>query len=127
MQIYSGLPQVWSRATLTSERSSPLLDEIWRHTDGYEIENKVYNTVDKSRPPPRRALSFQKSLWLYNMSSFTNSAEHRKYVDGVLREELELLYVRVPGFFEAFFGEIEGLKPAPQVVFERYKEGDKPF
>jgi hypothetical protein len=44
--------------------------------------------------------------------SFANSTEHRKHVDDVLKEELGHLYVGIPGFFDAFFGDVPGLRPA---------------
>ncbi|KAF2184562.1 hypothetical protein K469DRAFT_780973 [Zopfia rhizophila CBS 207.26] len=60
------------------------------------------------------------------MDSFINSTEHRIYVDDVLTEELGPLYVGIPGFFEDFFGEVEGLELAAQALFEKCKEGDNP-
>jgi hypothetical protein len=45
----------------------------------------------------------------------------------MLKEELGPMYVGVPGFFEAFFGEIPGLQPAAQAVFKRCKAGDNPL
>lgn len=38
------------------------------------------------------------------MGSFANSIKRRKYVDGVLKEELGYMHVGIPGFFEAFLG-----------------------
>jgi hypothetical protein len=35
------------------------------------------------------------------------------------------MFVGVPGFFQAFFGEIVGLEAAAQAVFERCKTGER--
>jgi hypothetical protein len=84
--------------------------------------------IDRIRPPlPRLASSFPQTPWLRNTSSFANSTEHRKYIDDVLREEPGPMYVGVPGFSEAFFGEIAGIELAAQAEFERCKAGDKPL
>ena len=53
--------------------------------------------------------------------------EHRKHVDDVLKEELGHLYVGIPGFFDAFFGGVLGLRPAAQAVFDKCKQGDSPL
>jgi hypothetical protein len=38
-------------------------------------------------------------------------------VDDVLKEELGPLHVGIPGFYEAFFGEIAGLKAVAEAGF----------
>jgi len=48
-------------------------------------------------------------------------------MDDVLKEELGPLHVGVPGFYEAFFGEVEGLEAAGTAVFRECKEGDNPL
>ncbi|KAF2259124.1 hypothetical protein CC78DRAFT_586283 [Lojkania enalia] len=58
---------------------------------------------------------------------FANSTKNRKYVDGVLKEELGQLYVGVPGFFDAYFGSVAGLRLVAQAVFDKCKEGDNPL
>ncbi|KAF1360122.1 hypothetical protein EJ07DRAFT_116377 [Lizonia empirigonia] len=78
-------------------------------------------------PPPRPTSSFQQTPLSINTGSFANSAEHRKHVDDVLKEELGHLYVGIPGFIDAFFGDVPGLRPATQVVFDKRKEGDSPL
>ena len=45
----------------------------------------------------------------------------------MLKEELGHLYVGIPGFFEAFFRDVPGLKLAAQAVFDKCKEGDNQF
>jgi len=45
----------------------------------------------------------------------------------VLKEELGHLYVGVPGFFDAFFEDVPGLRTAAQAVLDKCKEGDSPL
>lgn len=48
-------------------------------------------------------------------------------MDNVLKEELGPLYVGVPGFYEAFFGEVRGLEAVGTAVFRKCKKGDNPL
>ncbi|KAF2680211.1 hypothetical protein K458DRAFT_445416 [Lentithecium fluviatile CBS 122367] len=143
LPVARSLPSVAGRGTLRSdllrlelstesddfdlERIIPFLKAVLNHEPDEVIWNKVYDAVTESTPPPRPASSFPQTPWLRNTSSFANSTEHRKYVDDVLKEELGPMYVRIPSFFEAFFGEIAGLEPAAQAVFERCKAGNNPL
>ena len=45
----------------------------------------------------------------------------------MLKEELGHLYVGIPGFAEAFFGDVPGLRPAAVAVFDKCKEGESPL
>jgi hypothetical protein len=110
-----------------AERLVPLLQAVLRKEPDEVIWNKVYAAVAASTPPPRPASSIQQTPWLRSTGSFANSTEHRKYVDDVLKEELGHMYVGVPGFFDAFFGEVADLGPAAQAVFDKCKEGDTPL
>ncbi|KAF1976060.1 hypothetical protein BU23DRAFT_588261 [Bimuria novae-zelandiae CBS 107.79] len=120
------------------ERILPLLRAILNNEPDEVIWDKVYAavaastafTVAKPTTPPLSApslASFQQTPWLHNTGSFANSTEHRKYVDGVLKEELGQLYVGVPGFFDAYFGSVPGLESVAQAVFDKCKEGDNPL
>src|SRR5207248_7926042 len=80
-----------------------LLDAVLNKEPDEVIWDAVYDAVTESTPPPRPPSSFPQTPWVRNTSSFANSTEHRKYVDGVLKEELGPLYVEVPDFFEAYF------------------------
>ncbi|KAF2245036.1 hypothetical protein BU26DRAFT_433786, partial [Trematosphaeria pertusa] len=51
--------------------------------------------------------------------SFVNLTKYYKYVDKVLKKKLELMYIRILGFFKAFFSKIISLKLAAQVVFKK--------
>ncbi|KAH8708597.1 hypothetical protein GQ44DRAFT_743041 [Phaeosphaeriaceae sp. PMI808] len=112
-------------------RVEPLLDAVLNKQPNEVIWDAVYNAVAESTPPPTPASSIPlivQTLWRYSTSGIANSTEHRKYMDGVLKEELGPMYVRVPGFFEAFFfGEIASLQSTAQAVFEMCKARDNPF
>ena len=48
-------------------------------------------------------------------------------MDDVLKEELGLLYIGIPGLYKAFFRGVEGLEEASATVFKKCKEGDNPL
>ena len=143
LPVARSLPSVAGRGTLRSdllrlelstesedfdlERVIPLLRAVVNDEPNETIWNKVYDAVTEPTPPPRPNSSIQQTPWLHNTGSFANSTEHRKYVDGVLRDELGHLYVGVPGFFEAYLGSVAGLQPAARAVFDKCKEGDSPL
>ncbi|KAL6173862.1 hypothetical protein ACJQWK_00023 [Exserohilum turcicum] len=110
------------------ERIRPLLDAIINNQSDEVIWAKVDEAVTKSTPPPPPpSLSVQQTLLSINTGSFANSSEHRKYVDNILKEELGHLYVGIPGFFDAFLGDVPELGTAAQVVFDTCKEGHSPL
>ncbi|PLB49113.1 hypothetical protein P170DRAFT_455861 [Aspergillus steynii IBT 23096] len=82
-------------------------DIIWR---------KIQTVLVESTPPP-------KSL----PPIFVNSSEQRRHVDAMLKEELKSIYVGVQGFYEAYFGDIDGLEEAGAAVFRRCQEGQSPL
>lgn len=94
------------------ERLIPLLTAVLNKESDEVIWDKVYTAVTESTttPSPRPPPNLDQTPILRNTSSFLNSSEHRKYVDSVLREELESIYVGVPGFYEEFFGDVENLQ-----------------
>jgi hypothetical protein len=47
------------------------------------------NPYSTESSPPRLTFSFPQTPWLRSTSSFSNSTEHREYVDKVLKEELD--------------------------------------
>ncbi|KAH7340008.1 hypothetical protein BKA66DRAFT_564240 [Pyrenochaeta sp. MPI-SDFR-AT-0127] len=83
------------------------------------VWNKVYDALTESTPPPRPTSSVQRTPWLHSTGSIVNSSERRIQVDKVLKEELGPMYVDVPDFSEAFFGQVAGLGPAAQAVFDK--------
>ncbi|KAL2005522.1 hypothetical protein VTN00DRAFT_2733 [Thermoascus crustaceus] len=91
-----------------------------------EIWNAVYDLVTETTPP--RPLPFLGQTPISrNTSSLYNSSEFRRYTNNVLREELGSIYVGIPGFYDAFFGGVEGLEAAGAAVFGKCKEGDDPL
>jgi hypothetical protein len=110
-----------------AERVRPLLDAILTLQPDEFVWDAVYNAVTESTPPPRPTSSFQQTPLSINTGTFANSTEYRKHIDDVLKEELGHLYVGIPGFFEAFFGDVAGLRPAAQAAFDKCKEGDNPL
>jgi hypothetical protein len=137
------LPSIAGRGTLRSDllrlelstesddfdltRVIPLLRAVLNGGSDDTIWDKVYDAVTESTPPPRPPSSILQTPWLRSTGSFVNSTEHRKYVDEVLKEELGHLYVGIPGFFDAFFGDVAGLRPAAQAVFDKCQEGNNPL
>ncbi|KAH7111261.1 hypothetical protein B0J11DRAFT_192449 [Dendryphion nanum] len=108
-------------------RVEPLLDAILNKQPDEAIWDAAYDAVTESTPPPRATSSAQRTPWLHSTASIVNSSERRIHVDKVLKEELGPMCVDIPGFSEAFFGEVAGLGPAAQAVFDKCKEGDTPF
>ncbi|KUI73409.1 Rhodopsin kinase [Cytospora mali] len=106
----------------------PLLKAVLAKKPDNEIWTKVYNAVTESTPPPRPvASSVQQTPWLHNTGSFVNTSEYRKYMDDILKEELGLMYVGIPGFSKAFFGGIAELEPVSKAVFDKCSEGPNPL
>lgn len=92
-----------------------------------EIWNLVQNLVTQSTPPPRPMPYLLQTPRVINTSSFVNTSEHRKYIDGMLKAELgSHLYTEVPHFYETFFGKVKDLESAAADVFEKCQTSDNP-
>ncbi|KAF2818207.1 hypothetical protein CC86DRAFT_337418 [Ophiobolus disseminans] len=109
------------------EQIRPLWNAVLENESDHIIWSQAEIAVTESTPPPRPSSSFQQTPLSINTGSFANSTEFRKHVDDVLREELGHLYVGIPGFFEAFFEDVPGLRPTAQAVFDKCKEGESPL
>ncbi|KAF1364330.1 hypothetical protein EJ07DRAFT_162141 [Lizonia empirigonia] len=109
------------------EQIRPLWNAVLKNESDHIIWSQAEITVTESTPPPRPSSSFQQTPLSINTGSFANSTEFRKHVDNVLKEELGHLYVGIPGFFEAFFEDVPGLRPTAQAVFDKCKEGESPL
>lgn len=106
----------------------PLLGEVVNNAPAPKIWDIVRDLVVQSTPPPRALRSLDQTPYSFNTSSFVNTSEYRKHVDGVLKDELGSdLYIGVPRFYEAFFGEIEGLETAAAAVFMKCQKGVDPL
>jgi hypothetical protein len=46
-------------------------------------------------------------------------------VDTILKEELGLIYIGIPDFYDAYFGNVDGLEEAGAAVLRRCKEGHR--
>ncbi|KAB2103779.1 hypothetical protein AG0111_0g8661 [Alternaria gaisen] len=109
------------------KQTRPLWNAVLKNESDHIIWSQAEITVTESTPPLRPTSSILRIPWLRSTGSFANSTERRKYVDDVLKEELGYMHVGIPGFFEAFFGEVTDLQPAAYAVFERCKTGDNPL
>ncbi|TPX23944.1 hypothetical protein DIZ76_013287 [Coccidioides immitis] len=97
--------------------------ETWNF-DVWNAVLDLINTASRGTPPPGPISSIQQTPWMRNTSSFVNSTEYRRHVDAVLREELGELHVNIPGFFNAYFGDIPQLSAVSQAVLEGCKRAD---
>ncbi|KKK19438.1 hypothetical protein AOCH_001322 [Aspergillus ochraceoroseus] len=109
------------------EQLLPLLDAILKEESDEVVWNKVYGAVTESTPPPRLLSVLDQTPFSHPTSSFVNSSEHRNYVDAVLKEELGSIFIGVPHFHDAFFGNIIGLEEEGRGLFRKLKEGDNPL
>ncbi|KAL2192746.1 hypothetical protein P885DRAFT_64684 [Corynascus similis CBS 632.67] len=111
------------------DRIKPLLNaSLADHLDDTLIWDRVYDAVADSTPPPRSIVSSVKQTpWSRNTSSIAHSSEHRKYVDGLLKEELGPMYVGIPGFHETYFGDVPNLETVSKAFFKRCLEGNNPL
>lgn len=106
----------------------PLLKEAIDKADDSAIWNQVKSAVAEATPPPRPIpSSIQQTPWVRNTSSFPNSSEYRKHVDGVLKEELGLMYVGLPKFWDTYFGGIDNLEAASEAFFKQCVSGPSPL
>ncbi len=120
------IPSIRSK-TYDTERSAILCQRIVDYSSETDILNALYNLVTESTPPPRPLPFLFQTPHLQNTSSLVNSSEHMKYMDQALKEELGYMQVEIPGFYEAFFGVIEGLETASATIFNKCKEGNNPL
>lgn len=64
---------------------------------------------------------------IYKTSTIVNSSENRTNIDKELQQELSgSLYIGVPEFVEAFFGEVPHLRSIASSVFEECQKGTSP-
>lgn len=105
-----------------------LLKEVVDNAPDTQIWKTVKELVVESTPPPRLLPNIDQTPYSFNTSSFVNTSEYRKHVDDVLKVELgAALYIGVPGFYEAFFGEIVDLGTVAATVFMKCQKGDNPL
>ncbi|KAI1451235.1 hypothetical protein F4805DRAFT_464040 [Annulohypoxylon moriforme] len=109
-------------------RAKPLLRAVIAEEPDEEIWIQVYHAVTEPTPPPRPIASHLKQTpSSRNLGSLVNSSERRADTDPVLKEELEQMYVDIPGFHDAFFGKIPDLESASKATFEKCCKGPNPW
>ncbi|KAK8095227.1 betaine-aldehyde dehydrogenase [Apiospora kogelbergensis] len=128
----SGLPSGFKHTSDDFDFDSvrPLLQLVLTDSsDDSLIWSQVYKTLNKSFTPPPRpiASSLRQTPWRRNTSSFANSSEHRKHVDGVLKEELGPLYVGLRDLQTVFFGGVADLDTVSETTFTKCKDGEAPL
>ncbi len=106
----------------------PILDEVDKDASDEAILNTVYDLVTESTPPPRQLPYPHQTPISFNTGSFVNTSENRKHFDGALRDELDSsLYIDVPDFFDAFFGEVANLSSVADTVVGKCQGGKDPL
>ncbi|KKK17119.1 hypothetical protein ARAM_006192 [Aspergillus rambellii] len=105
----------------------PLFSAVFTGAPDEVVWDNVYAVVTESTPSPRLVPFLSQTSYLHTISSFVNSSEQRKHVDAVLKGELGSIYVGVSGFYEAYFGGLEGLEDAAATVFRRCHDGHNPL
>jgi hypothetical protein len=108
------------------DRFKSLLGAVLDKESDDIIWGQLYATVRESTPPPRTLPLLDQTPYLHTTGSLVNSSEHRSNFDGILKEELGPVYIGIPGFHDALFGQIKGLHDTAAAVFARCKEGPHP-
>ncbi|OAX84081.1 hypothetical protein ACJ72_01560 [Emergomyces africanus] len=106
----------------------PLSQLVIQKAPDIDIWTAVINliiTVLRLTPPPSAPFVRQTPI-TYNMSSLVNSSEYRKDVDNVLKEDIGPMFIDIPGFYEAFFGEVTDLEHIADTVLKKCTQGDTP-
>ncbi|GIK06015.1 hypothetical protein Aspvir_010133 [Aspergillus viridinutans] len=109
------------------DRLIPLLTTVVKEESDNRIWDEALAVLAESTPPPKPPPFLDQTPFLHTTSSFVNSSEQRKHIDAVLKEELGPTYIGVQGFYEAYFGSIEGLEPSGATLFQRCQEGNNPL
>ncbi|KAI0520951.1 hypothetical protein F5B22DRAFT_653373 [Xylaria bambusicola] len=110
-------------------RLRPLFHAVFTNGPDVDIWQQVYNAVAtaESTPPRKPAASFEQTPRVFKTSSVVNSSERRIDIDKPLRDELGVMYVDVPNFYEAFFGDITDLETRSTEIFQNCTEGEQPL
>ncbi|KAL2801971.1 hypothetical protein BJX63DRAFT_426405 [Aspergillus granulosus] len=108
------------------DRFKSLLEAVLDKRPDNIIWGQLYATVRESTPPPPTLPLLDQTPYLHTTGSLVNSSEHRSNFDGILKEELGPIYIGIPGFHDAFFGQIRDLQDTAAAVFAKCKEGPQP-
>ncbi|KAI1306857.1 hypothetical protein F5Y03DRAFT_353239 [Xylaria venustula] len=122
------LPAVASNTIIPFSQIKPLLSAVLAdpHRSDVEIWEQVYHAVTESTPPRKPVSPFPQTPSMYRTSSVVNSSEFRINMDKILRDELDVMYVDVPNFHEAFFGHISNLQIASTEIFQNFADETPP-
>lgn len=112
---------------LDPNRVRPLLSAVLANTSDTDIWQQVYHAVAVSTPPRKPLSSVLQTPWRYTTSSIVNSSEKREQMDKLLSDELGIMYIDVPYFYEAFFGSIPDLETASEAIFQKCTQGTQPL
>ncbi|KAI1286608.1 hypothetical protein F5Y03DRAFT_380583 [Xylaria venustula] len=127
LQDISKLIPALASNTVPPNRIKPLLRAVLAHSPDIEIWEQVYHAVTESTPPRKAISSFLQTPWRLTTSSVVNSSEKRDQMDKLLSDELGVMYVDVPNFYEAFWGGIPGLETASEEIFQKCMQGTQPL
>ncbi|KAL4938313.1 hypothetical protein BDV06DRAFT_201141 [Aspergillus oleicola] len=109
------------------EQFKSLLNAVLDEQPDNIVWDQLYATVRESTPPPSALPVLDQTPFLHTTSSLVNSSEHRSNFDGILKEELGPIYIGVPGFHDAFFGQMKGLQDTAAAVYAKCKRGPQPL
>ncbi|KAI0412132.1 hypothetical protein F5X98DRAFT_355725 [Xylaria grammica] len=113
--------------TVHPDRIKPLLHAVLARQPDTEIWEQVYHAVTESTPPRKAISSILHTSWRLPTGGTINSSEKRDRMDRLLSEELGVMYIDVPNFYEAFFGGIPELEAASEDIFWKCTQGTQPL
>ncbi|TGJ85252.1 hypothetical protein E0Z10_g3496 [Xylaria hypoxylon] len=113
--------------TVHPDRIKPLLHAVLAHRSDTDIWEQVYHAVTESTLPRKPISSILQTPWRLTTSSVVNSSEKRDQMDKLLSDELGVMYVDVPNFYEAFWGGIPQLETASEEIFQKCTQGIQPL
>ncbi|KAI0113978.1 hypothetical protein GGR51DRAFT_505057 [Nemania sp. FL0031] len=117
----SRLIPAFASNTIPFSQIKPLLSAVLAdpHQSDVEIWQQVYYAVTESISLRKPISTFSQAPSVYRTSSVINSSELCINIDKVLRDELGVMYVDVPNFHDAFFGNIPNLDVASAEIFQK--------
>ncbi|KAL2809727.1 hypothetical protein BJX63DRAFT_434895 [Aspergillus granulosus] len=125
--LFSDLNDLISSQNIMVDRFKPLLKAVLDKQPDSIVWEELYASIPESTPPLSAPKLVDQTPHRRATSSVVNSSEFRYYFDNILKEELSSVYIDVPGFHDAFFGQIQGLQDTAAAVFAKCKEGENPL
>ncbi|KAI1271448.1 hypothetical protein F5Y07DRAFT_382953 [Xylaria sp. FL0933] len=115
-----------SSNTANYNQIKPFLNAVFTRQSDVEIWERVYHAVAISTPPQKPVSSFEQTPSVFKTSSIVNSSEIRLHIDKTLKDELGVMYVDIPKFYEVFFGNIPNLENASTKIFQQFTDETPP-